>query len=345
MTETTEAAPAPAKAARQTRFVALGVIGFILLLIVLNMVGSRLTPYTSQARVHAYVVPVAPEVGGTIEKVHVVNNQTVRKGQPLFTLGADSFRIAAEKARADIAATLREQQAQDAAIVGAVANRQIAEAELLKARQDTSRLERIWSEDKGAISIRRLEISRATLTEAQSRVTAATAQIAQARAARGLLDAGNDRLVAARSALAKADLDIRKTTVVAPADGLITDLKTDVGQFAGPGNPVMTFISLTDVWITADMTENNIGRLQRGAPVEIVLDVLPGEVIKGRVRSIGYGVGRQQQIAAGDAADDPEQPRLPARRPAFSGHRRVRRAGPDPAHQPARRRPGVGHRL
>jgi len=61
-------------------------------------------------------------------------------------------------------------------------------------------------------------------------------------------------------------------------------------QFAAAGNPVMTLISIHDVWISAEMTENNLGHVEPGTPVGIVLDALPGRIFDGRVRSIGYGV-------------------------------------------------------
>ena len=78
--------------------------------------------------------------------------------------------------------------------------------------------------------------------------------------------------------------------MLAPASGTVTDLRTDVGHFAQAGAPVMTLIAIHDLWITADMTENNLGHIDVGDEVAIVLDVLPGEVLKGRVRSVGCGV-------------------------------------------------------
>jgi multidrug resistance efflux pump len=82
--------------------------------------------------------------------------------------------------------------------------------------------------------------------------------------------------------------------VVAPARGLVTDLRTDIGHFAQAGAPAMTLITVHDMWIDADMTENNLGNIDPGDAAAIVLDVLPGEVLKGRVRSIGYGVSSGQ---------------------------------------------------
>src|SRR5204862_5147318 len=95
-------------------------------------------------------------------------------------------------------------------------------------------------------------------------------------------------------AIEKAELDLARTKVVAPARGLVTDLRTDIGHFAQAGAPAMTLITIHDMWIDADMTENNLGNIDPGDAVAIVLDVLPGEVLKGRVRSIGYGVSSGQ---------------------------------------------------
>ena len=61
----------------------------------------------------------------------------------------------------------------------------------------------------------------------------------------------------------------------------------------------MTLIAMHDIWISADMTENNLGNIDPGDAVAIVLDVMPGEVLKGRVRSVGGGVGTGQQSPPG----------------------------------------------
>jgi hypothetical protein len=271
--------------------------GVLAVLLTTHLIGDRLTPFTSQARVHARVVPIASEVGGRIQAIHIRNDQIIKAGDPLFTLDDASFLIAIEKAEADILATLREQAAQDAGIALAQSQLQIAAEEQRKADLDWARHQRIRSEDPGALSQRRMELARGTAIEAAAKVLAADAQVAQARAARGLVSDENDRLIAARSALARAKLDLERATVRAPGPGVVTDLRIERGQIANPGSPIMSFISLNDGWVTADMTENNLGLIQPGDRAEILLDALPGQVITGKVRSIGFGVasgGRSQ---------------------------------------------------
>ena len=80
---------------------------------------------------------------------------------------------------------------------------------------------------------------------------------------------------------------------------MVTDLKTDVGQFAQAGAPAMTLIAVHDLWISADMTENNLGNIKPGDEAAIVLDVMPGRVFKGRVRSVGSGVGPSKPTPPG----------------------------------------------
>jgi multidrug resistance efflux pump len=167
------------------------------------------------------------------------------------------------------------------------------------AAKDASRQERLHQEDPGAISVRRLEIAQSTREEARSKVSRAEADLRKAEEGAGDAGEANAQLRSARSAVEKAELDLARTKVVAPAHGVVTDLRADVGNFAQAGAPLMTLIAIHDVWISADMTENNLGHLDPGDEAAIVLDVLPGRVLKGRVRSVGGGVGTGQSSPPG----------------------------------------------
>lgn len=269
-------------------------VRWVVLLIVLSLgwylLADRYTPYTQQARVDAFVIPVASEVSGRVTKVYVRNNQDVQAGAVLFDVDPEHYRIAADRARADLESMRRQIGASTAGIDSAEASLRAAQANELKARQDSGRLERLYREDRGTISPRRLEIARAGLEQAISQVAAARAEVRRAREQEGGSDEENAKLRSAAAAVQKAELDLANTQVRARSAGLVTDLRTDAGQFAAAGNPVMTLISIHDVWISAEMTENNLGHVEPGTPVGIVLDALPGRIFDGRVRSIGYGV-------------------------------------------------------
>ena len=275
----------------------------VLLLIVVSLVWyllvDRFTPYTQQARLQAYVVPVSAEVAGQVKRVVVGNNQEVRKGDVLFELDQEQYRIALQRAEADLDTVRRQIGASTAGIDSAQAALAAAQANERKARQDAERLQRLYQEDPGTVSVRRLESAQATREQAASQVAAARAEVERAREQQGGHDEDNAQLRSATATVAKARLDLARTTVRADSDGLITDLRTNVGHYVGPGSPVMTLIAIHDLWISADMTENNLGHLRNGTPVLVVLDALPGELLSGRIRSIGYGVSVGQGTPPG----------------------------------------------
>ena len=290
------APPQPGKGARVGAIVVLVLIFASLLW---YFVADRLTPYTSQARVQAFVVPVAAEVPGPVLKVYVKNNDEVQKGQPLFEIDPTPYRIAAERSRSDYETVRRSISGANSAVDAAKAAVQAAVAGEVYARQDAMRLEQIYKEDSGAISLRRVQNAQANLLKAVSGVKAAEADLRRAEEAAGEKGERNAQLLSARSAVEKAELDLKRTVVVAPARGVVTDLRTDVGRYAQTGSPAMTLIAQHDLWIYADMTENNLGNIEPGNEVAIVLDVMPGHILKGHVRSVGGGVGYGKEAQPG----------------------------------------------
>ena len=281
---------APPAAGKGTRIGALVVAALIVGSLVLYFVGDRLTPSTSQARVQAFVVPVAAEVAGKVLAVHVRDNDEVTPGQLLLDIDPEPFRIALRRAQADYESVRRSVQGSEAGVDAARAALVAAEANRDMAQRDASRLERLHAEDPGAISVRRLEIAQSTRDESRAKVSRAEADLRKAREGAGDSGEKNAQLQSARAAVEKAELDLARTRVLAPARGKVTDLRTDAGLFAQPGAPLMTLIAMHDLWISAEMTENNLGNIDPGDEAAIVLDVLPGQVLKGRVRSVGRGV-------------------------------------------------------
>jgi len=215
------------------------------ILLIWYLAADRLTPCTSQARVHALVVPIASEVSGIVAGVDVRNNQHVKKGQILFRIEPEQYQLALKNAQASL---------------------QSAQASLQKAEQNTHRMRRIKQQDPGAISDRRLESAEATLESARGKLKSAIAN------------------------LNKAQLNLEHTTIHAPEEGVVTNVGINAGHFAAAGKPLMTFIAVRDVWLRADFTENNLGHIRPGETALISFDMLPGRVIEGKVRELGFGV-------------------------------------------------------
>jgi len=279
-----------------------GLMIFVIILASLTwyLVSDRFAPYTTQARVQGYVVGVAPKVSGLVTKIHVRDNQEVAAEQLLFEIDTSQYEIALNKAKSDLESAQRQLSAGDASVSSAQANLLASKANEVKARQDLSRLARLHKDDPGTISVRRLEVSQATLEQAQAGVTAAQAAIEQAIEQKGGDDeANNSFLKSAQAAVARAELDLANTRVIASSRGVISNLIVDVGQYATAGSPVMTLVAIRDVWIRAEYTENNLGHLKIGGPVEILFDVLPGQVFSGEIRSIGRGISSGENQAPG----------------------------------------------
>jgi multidrug resistance efflux pump len=291
--------PPPSNPGKGSRRGAIIVLVLIVLSLLWYFVSDRLTPYTSQARIQAFVVPVAAEVSGTVLKVHVKNNDEVQPGQPLFDIDPTQYRIALERSRSDYEAVRLSVNASTASVHAARASLQAAQANRVFAQQDAKRLEQIHAQDPGALSVRRVESAQTNRLTAQSQEKRAEADLVRAQETAGESGEKNAQLASARAAVEKAELDLKRTKVVAPARGSVTDLRTDAGLFAQIGAPAMTLIAMHDLWISADMTENNLGNVQPGNDVAIVLDVMPGEVLKGRVRSVGTGISPGKQVPPG----------------------------------------------
>jgi multidrug resistance efflux pump len=266
------------------------VLGACLVLMFWYLVSDRITPYTNQARVHALVIPVAAELSGVVTGVAVSNNELVSAGQELFQIEPNRYQLAVETAQANLQSARQATGASTASVDAARASVAAARAGVVRASQDAVRLRRIKEEDPGAISDRRLEQAESSLSVAQSQLAASQANLEKAIQDLGEAGDQNSRILQARSALEQAELDLERTTVRAPNDGLVTDVRVDNGNFASAGAPLMTFIGMDDIWIRADFTENNLGNIKTGDKVEIVFDSLPGNVLSGRVRGTGFGV-------------------------------------------------------
>ena len=310
-----------------------GVAVVIVLSLLWYLAADRFTPYTTQARVEGYVVGVAPKVAGLVTQVWVSNNVEVQQGDRLFEIDPSQYQIALDRARSDLENTQRQVSAGNASVAAARAKLRAAEANALKANQDLSRLTRLYEEDPGTISVRRLEISQASLEQAEAQVTAAEADIRRAIESMGGDDVDNTLLKTALVGVEKAELDLSNTVVQASTDGIITNLRAEVGQFAGTGTPVLTLVAIQDVWINAEFTENNLGNIGVGTPVEILFDVLPGEVFQGQIRSVGLGVSAGREPKPGTlptVQNDRDWLRQSQRFPVIIGF--------DPAQHPTLRR-------
>jgi multidrug resistance efflux pump len=233
-------------------------------------------------------------------EVNVDNDQIVKTGEALLRIDPRNYEIAVRRAQAALDTAGQEVGASAAGVKSAAANITNNRALLRKAQQDFDRVENMFKQDPGAVSKAQRVRMRETLAQAKAQVSLAEAELERAKEQLGKEGKDNPALKSAVAALEQAQIDFKRTTIYAPGLGLITNLKIDVGHYAKTGTALMTFVSATDVWVQANMRENSLGHVKPGNEVDLVLDVAPGRVFKGVVKSVGVGVAQGRAELLGE---------------------------------------------
>ena len=281
---------APGRPANPLRRIALVVVIVALALFAISVVMERLAPSTAQAVVQAYIVRMAPEVGGRVTEIPVSDNDIVRTGDLLFRIDPQPYEIAVAQAEArldlagqDIGASTQAVETAQAKVVEATAQRD-------NVREQAARIFELV--ERGVYAQARYDQAKGALDSAEAAVVGAEAELERARQALGPEGAENPQLREALAALEQAQLDLRRTSVTAPSDGVVSNLQLSIGQVVAPGQSAMTFIDAATIWITAAFKENSLEYMSGGDPAEVVLDSLPGSVFPAKVESIGWGVAQ-----------------------------------------------------
>ncbi|MDF2153540.1 HlyD family secretion protein [Vibrio sp. CAU 1672] len=270
------------------------IISVVLAVWLYSLWSDRVTPITSDAQVHTYLVRVAPEVSGNIIEVAVENNQIVESGETLFKIDPRNYQLALRTAQAKLALTGQNIGASTAAVEVAQARVVDALAARNNAREQANRTAELAR--RGVLSQSDLDNALEVKQRAQAGLEAAQASLVQAQKNLGPTGSNNPQILTAMANLEKAQLDLKKTEIVAPSRGIVTNLQLTVGQTAAAGSPLLTFIDPRSVWISALARENSLEHIRPGQTVKIVLDALPGRVLTGKVDSIGWGTGGSNDI-------------------------------------------------
>ena len=266
------------------------IFAIIVLLFLYSIIADRMTPYSSQAIVQAYVVRVAPEVSGRVLEVGVTDNQKVKAGELLFRIDPEPYAIAVKQAEAAVDGVGQKIGANTAGVASAQERLVEARAQRTNTVEQANRVLELVQ--KGVYAKAREDRAKAEIEAAEATVREAEAELVKAKEQLGPQGADNPELREAVAALEKAKLDLLRTSIIAPSDGVVTNLQLTLGQFAAVGQSVLTFIDARDVWFSANFRENTLESIAADAPVEIVLDVFPGRVFDGKVENVGWGVAQ-----------------------------------------------------
>jgi HlyD family secretion protein len=203
-------------------------------------------------------VKISPEVAGEIVELTVREGATVKKDELLVRIKPDNYRYQVEQ--------------QEANLVAAKAGAVQARAQLLKAREDFKRSEDLFGKKL---------ISDSDFTTARTGVEVAEANhenaLAQIRRMEGLLSQSRDQL--------------SKTTIVAPMNGTVSSLTSEVGErvvgtgsFAG--TEIMRIANLDDMEVRVNVNENDVVNVKVGDRARITIDAYPGRKFTGSVKEI-----------------------------------------------------------
>ena len=275
--------------------------------------------HTDNAYVGADSAQVTALVAGPVKEVRVSGTQAVKKGDILVILDDADQRIAV--ADAEAALRLARQRygqadanadaararvaARGADIAQARARLRDANASVERARAGLARRESIAG--TGAVSGEELTAARAALQQAQAARDLAAAGIAAAEATRGsasgdlgaaeavvrgtTIDTAPD-VAAAEARLEKARLDLARTIIRAPVDGVVTNRQVQVGQRIAAGVPIMVIVPIATAYVDANFKESQFEDIRIGQPVELTSDYYGGDVVyRGKVVGIAGGTG------------------------------------------------------
>ncbi|GAB7551032.1 EmrA/EmrK family multidrug efflux transporter periplasmic adaptor subunit [Novosphingobium sp. 11B] len=283
-----------------------------------EFIGSR-TVSTDNAYVAGENAQVTPLTSGRVVEVLVTDTQPVRKGQLLFRIEDSDQKIAVQQAEANLAMMQRRYGqsiannaalgaaagASDAQINTARAGLASAQATLTKTQEDYKR--RAALSGTGAVSNEELTTARQALDSARASYQQAQAAVAQAqenaRSARRQEEAAvaltkgttlqtAPEILQAQAQLEQAKLDLERTIVRAPIDGVVSRRSIQVGQRIQSGQAAMTVVPVGELYVDANFKEDQLGKVRSGQKATLTSDFYGGKVeYHGKVVGFSGGTG------------------------------------------------------
>jgi membrane fusion protein (multidrug efflux system) len=274
---------------------------------------------TDNAYTAAEFAVVTPAVGGIVKAVPVVDTQAVRKGDVLAEIDPVDARLGLQQADADLGRAIRH-------VRGYVANdqslsAQIAAHEAARSRSVAAVAEAEAQYQRAAIDLKRRKalassgsISAEELTNAENAFAVAGAALEAARAAVAEADAGrsaalgsrnvnaalidgvdvddNPEVALARARRDQAKVDLERTVIRAPFDGVVGRRSVQIGQRIQPGSQLMVVVPTAAMHVDANFKEVQLAKVVPGQPAKVVADLYGSDVVfHGRVEGFSGGTG------------------------------------------------------
>lgn len=238
----------------------------------------QVDPWTRDGRVRVDVAGVAPDVSGLVTDVKVFDNMRVHKGQPLFVIDRARYELALQQA--------------EAAFQKSRSGLQQAEAQI---RAQTTLLTQARREDVRNRKLGNL-VPGEVVEQGAAHVAQLEAALAQAEAAESLARAEIAQAIAARDT---ARLNLDRTTVVAPVDGVAANVELRPGDYLTAGHAAFGIVDADSLHIDGYFEETKLAYIQVGDGVSAEL-MGDGRRLKGHVESIAPGIDDRERGPSGN---------------------------------------------
>jgi membrane fusion protein (multidrug efflux system) len=272
---------------------------------------GRFEVSTDDAYVKADNTTIAPKVSGYLHEVLVGDNEKVKAGQVLARIDDRDYAVALEQSRADVAAadaavaSKRAQlDVQQSIIDAAKATLDVDTASATFTKQENKRYTDLAATGYGSVQ---------NAQSAQSRDASAVAAIARDKANIAsainqveLLKAELSQAIAAvaraKAVLGQAELNLSYTTIVAPIDGVVGNRTLRAGQYVQAGTQLMSLVPAAGAYVIANYKETQLTDVKAGQPVDLEVDMFPGQVVHGHVDSLAPASGQEFALLPPDNA-------------------------------------------
>jgi membrane fusion protein, multidrug efflux system len=246
---------------------------------------------TNDSYVNGNMIMITPQEPGIVTTILADNAQLVEAGQPLVELDRHDYEIALQAARANLGNTVRQVVGLFLKVKELEAKREVTEADLFRARLDYQH--RLALVTDISVSKEDFEHSEAAFAAAIATVAQVGRQLAAAKAEVENSTVPTHPLVErAKSNLRTAFLALHRCTVLAPARGIVTQRKAQVGQWIKGSDPLMSLVPLDQIWVDANFREVDLKNIRIGQPVELFSDMYGrGQKYHGRVVGLNPGTG------------------------------------------------------
>jgi len=246
---------------------------------------------TDNAYVGASVAQINSQVSGPVAKVAVDDTQQVHKGDVLVVIDQSDAKLTLARAEADYQRTLQRVAQYYSQRGAAAATVQARLTDVTRTAEDFGRRQNLAA--SGAISREQLSNARSAAEAAQANLVAARESLqAQSDLVKGVGVPDHPETVAARAAVEKAKLDLSRTVIRAPIDGVVAQRKAQVGQSVQPGQSLMTVTPIAQAYVDANFKEGQLADVRVGQPVKLISDLYGSKIVfHGKVTGMGGGTG------------------------------------------------------